>query len=97
MPVAAGVILLSRLDRHARSPSSTLVNGVHSLSEVMRLVVTTRPIVEKPIRQFKLLRVLIRRKFCKKRLRCDQVEVAQHFTRDAGPHGAAGGLTSRLR
>jgi hypothetical protein len=33
----------------------------------------------------------------KNHLMGDQVEVAQHFTRNAGPHGAVGGLTARLR
>ena len=40
---------------------------------------------------------LIRRMLRKSQLMCDQVEVAQLFIRDAGPHGAASRLTSRLR
>lgn len=39
----------------------------------------------------------IRRTLGEDQLMCDQVEVAQLFIRDAGPHGSASGLTSRLR
>jgi hypothetical protein len=95
--VAAGVILLPRLDRPGRSPSDILVDGVHRPSEVMGLVVSIEPMMEKRIRHSRLIRPPIRKTLHKKPRMRDQVEVAQHFTRDAGPHGAAGGLTSRLR
>jgi hypothetical protein len=38
----AGIILLSRPDRPEQSTSGILVDGVHSLSEVMKLVVSVK-------------------------------------------------------